>query len=303
MDLKRNIENSSQPDESSSDSDYVEVESKGGQSEILELNGTSSHSKPIISKNSSELVSQNITNLCNENQTVFVETNKNNFLEKIIIDDQQKNYIENSSSFNVSVEGSQQSLDEDQNSQRSFNPMVPSRTMVFSNRTSPGEDILEQSASNEEMKNNQNQNSSQNEGNQTNACFNPDQLKNKRECPNYTICKGLGNKDSNKKKHWVIDNCPKNCIENKETLAKFDQNSEIIIYSSSDENSINNESSNNQSMISNKTDNSEIKEIYAKSQIPRTKSFCFKNKVKNIMKLINVPCLPNQFTKNSVYLG
>ena len=202
----------------------------------------------------------------------------NNFLEEIIIDDQQNNYIENSSSFNVSVEGSQQSLDEDQYSQRSFNPMVPSTTMVFSKRTSPGEDILEQSASNEEMKNNQNQNSSQNEGNQTNACFNPDQLKNKRECPNYTICKGLGNKDSNKKKHWVIDKCPKNCIENKETLAKFDQNSEIIIYSSSDENSINNESSNNQSMISNKTDNSEIKEIYAKSQIPRTKSFSFKSK-------------------------
>ena len=47
MDLKRNIENSCQPDESSSDSDYVEVESKGCQSEILELNGTSSHFKKL----------------------------------------------------------------------------------------------------------------------------------------------------------------------------------------------------------------------------------------------------------------
>ena len=74
------------------------------------------------------------------------------------------------------------------------------------------------------------------------------------------------------------------------TYNQRNQYSEIIIYSSSDENSINNESSNNQSIISTKTDNSEIKEIYAKSQIPRTKSFCFKNKVINIMILINVPC-------------
>ena len=70
--------------------------------------------------------------------------------------------------------------------------------------------------------------------------------------------------------HWVQDNCPKNGIIIKEFLAKFDQNSVIII---SDENSMHNENSNNQSMTSNQTDNSQIKEIYAKSQIARTKSF------------------------------
>ena len=82
LDQKRNIENdSTQLEGSSSDSDYVEVSSKGCQSELLAIDETSSHGQLIVNNN-----------------------------------DQPVNNCESFSSYNVSVERKQKSYDEDTHS-------------------------------------------------------------------------------------------------------------------------------------------------------------------------------------------
>ena len=91
-----------------------------------------------------------------------------------------------------------------------------------------------------------------------------DQLLKKRECPNYSICKGLNNIDKHKNSHWVKENFP----------LRYNQNVVTISSSSSSD-----EYSTNQSIISNHTDDSQIKALYKNSEIPRSKSSIFKNKV------------------------
>jgi len=207
LDQKRNIENdSTQLEGSSSDLDYVEVSSKGCQSELLAIDETSSHGQPIDNNN-----------------------------------DQPVNNCESFSSYNVSVERKQKSFDEDTHSQDSYKPMVASETMVFTKETI----------------------ADSNNANQSSNAIN-DQFLKKRECPNYSICKGLNNIDKHKKSHWVKENCPLICDQNVVTISSS---------SSSDEYST------NQSVISIQTDDSQVKALYKNSEIPRSKSSIFKNKV------------------------
>lgn len=88
-----------------------------------------------------------------------------------------------------------------------------------------------------------------------------------KKCPNFSICKGNGNKDSKRSTHRVIAACP----------ITYDQDDENNTNSSCSKNSSNTDSEgdstlSNASFLSNLTDDSEIKEIYKKSGIPRTTS-------------------------------